>query len=136
MSDDAQRHLRALKAYKEHTGKEYVQKSSPHDPPSIKDLAFMGLDRTYGDSWSRPGLDLRTKSFVCMTLTATLGCEDQLRSHILAAHNSGVTKDEVVDWLIHLNGYLGTPRTNVALKAAREVWKQLAESATPGFGAR
>jgi 4-carboxymuconolactone decarboxylase len=131
MSEDAQRHLRALKAYKEHTGKEYVPKSSPHDPASMKDFTFMGLDRTYGDSWCRPGLDLRTKSFICMTLTAALGCDDQLRSHITAAHASGVTKDEIVDWLIHMNGYAGTPRANVALKIAREVWKDMAEPKAP-----
>lgn len=128
MSDDAQRHLRALKSYKEHTGKEYAPKSSPYDPPSMKDFATMGLDRTYGDSWCRPGLDLKSKSLICMTLTATLGCEDQLRSHIIAAHHTGITKDEVVEWLIHLNGYIGTPRANVALKVAREVWKSMAES--------
>lgn len=128
MSDDVQRHLRALKAHKKHTGKEYVLKTSPHDPESMKDFSTMGLDRTYGDSWCRPGLDMRTKSFVCMTLTATLSCEDQLRSHIIAAHNTGVTKDEVVDWLIHLNGYIGTPRANVALKVTRDVWKSMAES--------
>jgi 4-carboxymuconolactone decarboxylase len=127
MINDKATHEAALKAYKQHTGRDYVYKSGPHDPPSIKDLAGLGLDRTYGDSWGRPGLDMRTKSFICMTLTAALGCDDQLKSHVAAAHNTGITKDEVVEWLIHLNGYLGTPRTNVALKAVREVWKTMAD---------
>ena len=61
-----------------------------------------------------------------MTLTAALGCEDQLKSHVIAAHNTGISKEEVVEWLIHLNGYLGTPRTNVALKCVREVWAAMA----------
>ena len=76
----------------------------------MKDLVFLGMDRTYGDSWGRPGLDMRTKSFICMTLTAALGCEDQLRSHIVAAHHTGITKDEMVEWLIHLTtrGLFGT----------------------------
>ncbi|NBR88183.1 MAG: hypothetical protein EBT61_22315, partial [Verrucomicrobia bacterium] len=106
---------------------DYVAKSSPHDPAVMKDLVFLGMDRTYGDSWARPGLDMRTKSFICMTLTAALGCEDQLRSHIVAAHHTGITKDEMVEWLIHLNGYMGTPMTNVALKNVRAVWKDMAE---------
>lgn len=126
MINDKATHERALEAYRQHTGKDYVTRGSPHDPANIKDLATLGFDRTYGDSWSRPGLDMRTKSFVCMTLTAALGCEDQLKSHVTAAHHTGITKEEVVEWLIHLNGYLGTPRTNVALKCVREVWAAMA----------
>ena len=126
MINDKATHDIALKAYTQHTGKQYAAKSSAHDPANMKDLAALGLDRTYGDSWSRPGLDMRTKSFVCMTLTAALGCDDQLKSHIIAAHSTGITKEEVVEWLIHLNGYLGTPRTNVALKLVREVWAGMA----------
>ena len=126
MINDTTTHETALKAYKQHTGRDYVAKRSPNDPASMKDFVALGLDRTYGDSWSRPGLDMRTKSFICMTLTAALGCDDQLKSHVIAAHHTGISKDEVVEWLIHLNGYLGTPRTNVALKAVREVWSAMA----------
>ena len=125
---DAARHRRALESFKEHTGKDYEFRLSPSDPPSITDIASLGLDRTYGESWCRPGLDLKTKSLITMTVVATLGCDDYLHNHIVAAHNVGVTKDEVVDWLIHLNGYLGTPRTNVALRVAREVWTKMANA--------
>ena len=128
MSNDKKEcHEAALKAYKQYSGHDYVSKSTPYDPPSIKDLAFLGFDRSYGESWSRPGLDSRTKSFVCMTITATLGLEDHLKNHIAFAHNIGITKDEVVELLIHLNGYIGTPRTNTALKVARGVWKNMGE---------
>ena len=126
MINDKATHEAAVKAYKEHTGKYYAAKGSPYDPPAMKDLLYLGMDRTYGDSWARPGLDMRSKSFICMTLTAALGCEDQLRSHIVAAHHTGITKDEIVEWLLHLNGYMGTPQTNVALKNVREVWKDMA----------
>ena len=129
MPDQSERRQVGLDAYLKHTGQDFAVKSSPYDPPSIKDFAFLGFDRTYGDSWSREGLDLRTKSFICMTMTATLGCEDQLFAHIKAAHNVGVTKDEIVEWLIHLNGYVGTPRTAVALSVARRVWAQMAATA-------
>jgi alkylhydroperoxidase/carboxymuconolactone decarboxylase family protein YurZ len=125
MSDDSSRRAHALQAYKDHTGAEYAPTASPLDPPAMEDLKWLGLDRNYGDSWSRPGLDVRTKSFITITATAVLGCEVQLKSYIAAAHHVGITKDEVVEWLIHLNGYIGTPRTNVALSAVREVWKSL-----------
>ena len=127
MSSDSDRHKRALQSYKAHRGVDYVAPASPHDPQSIVDLATMGLDRAYGDSWSRPGLDFRTKSFVTMTVAATLGTEEQLRIHIAAAHRLGISKDELVEWLIHLNGYIGIMRTNVALRIARDVWAAQAE---------
>jgi alkylhydroperoxidase/carboxymuconolactone decarboxylase family protein YurZ len=123
MSDESIRRKNARQAYKQHTGGDYAPSTSPVDPPAIEDLLWLGLDRNYGDAWSRPGLDLRTRSFITMTATAVLGCEVQLRHYIAAAHHVGITKEEVVEWLIHLNGYIGTPRTNVAMSAARDVWK-------------
>ena len=128
MSKDIERELRALQTYRQHTGKDYVPRSAPDDPASMQDYAMLGVIGSYGDSWSRPSMDLKTKSFISMTVTATLGCEDQLRQHILAAHHTGITKDEVVDWLIHLNSYIGTPRTNSALNVVRSAWAIMRET--------
>ena len=127
MAAESTRRKTALQYYRRHTGQDYVAKVSPHDPPSIADLTWLGLERNYGESWSRPGLDLRTKSFITLSATATLGCDEALKAYIAAAHEVGITKDEIVEWLIHLNGYIGTPRTNAALAVARTVWQSMAE---------
>jgi 4-carboxymuconolactone decarboxylase len=123
---DAARHKRAMKAYKQYGGKKYVLKSTPHDPRSINDIALLGVDRCYGDSWNRKGLDMKTKALITISMLATLGIEPELKTHIRHAHHQGVTKDQLVDWLIHVNSYIGTPRAVAALRVAREVWAEMA----------
>ena len=124
---DAARHKRAMKAYKQYGGKEYVLKTSPHDPPSIRDISLLGVDRCYGESWNRKGLDMKTKALITISMLATLGIEPELKTHIRHAHHQGVTKDQMVDWLIHVNSYIGTPRAVAALRVAREVWTEMGQ---------
>ncbi len=127
MDAESARRKAALEYYRRHTGQDYVLKGSPHDPQSIADFAWIGLERNYGESWSRPGLDLRTKSFITLSAVAAQGCDEALKAYIAAAHAVGITKDEIVEWLIHLNGYIGAPRANAALAAARSVWQSMDE---------
>ena len=124
---DAARHKRAMKAYKQYGGKDYVLKSTPDDPGSINDIALLGVDRCYGESWNRKGLDMKTKALITISMLATLGIEPELKTHIRHAHQQGVTKDQMVDWLIHVNSYIGTPRAVAALRIAREVWAEMAK---------
>ena len=70
---DPQRHERALKAFEQQRGYEYTPPTSPYDPPSMKEITNLGLDRCYGDAWSRPGLDMRSRCLVTMSVLATLG---------------------------------------------------------------
>lgn len=125
---DSDRRRRALESFRKHGGRDFVFQRAAHDPPSVEEIALLGLDSTYGEAWCRPELDLRTRSFIVMTAVAVQGCEGQLYSHIAAAHNAGVTKDEVIEWLIQLIGYIGVPLTNNALAVARAVWKDTAEN--------
>lgn len=124
---DAARHKRAMKAYKQYGGKDYVLKSTPDDPGSINDIALLGVDRCYGESWNRKGLDMKTKALITISMLATLGIEPELKTHIRHAHHQGVTKDQMVDWLIHVSSYIGTPRAVAALRIAREVWAEMAK---------
>jgi alkylhydroperoxidase/carboxymuconolactone decarboxylase family protein YurZ len=127
-NDDSERIRKAEQTYRNHTGKEHKVMTSPYDPASLKDLTDLTFLGSYGASWSRPGLDLRTKSFISMTITASLGAEEQFKAHLRAAHHVGITKDEIVEMLIHFNGYLGTPKTNIAKKLSQAVWKELGEA--------
>ena len=114
----------ARDAYKKHNGKNHDARETPQDPPLMAELSRITFENTYGTSWSRGELDLRTKSFLSMAITATLGTEEQFKSHVRAAQHVGVTRKELVAMLIHFMGYLGAPRTSVARKLMREVWQE------------
>ncbi len=120
--DRYERGLEALQVLLQHGRPE----PGPEEPPSAVDLHHIMVEHCYGDSWSRPGLDMKTKALVTVAILATLGAQRELGVHIRGAHNVGVTKDELVDLLIHIAAYSGVPRAAHATSIARDVWREMA----------
>jgi 4-carboxymuconolactone decarboxylase len=77
----------------------------------------------FGDIYDRPGLDARSRQLVTIgILTALGGCERQLKVHVGAALNVGLTPDEIVEAMLHASVYAGFPRALNATFAAKEVF--------------
>lgn len=86
----------------------------------------------FGDIYDRPGLDPRSRQLVTLgVLTALGGCEPQLRVHIGAALNVGLTQDEVIEAILHAAVYAGFPRALNATAVAKEVFAARAEATQP-----
>jgi 3-oxoadipate enol-lactonase / 4-carboxymuconolactone decarboxylase len=79
----------------------------------------------WGDVWSRPGLDRRSRSMLTLALLTALGSEQELRMHVRAAVTNGLTSDEIGEVLLHTAVYAGVPAANSALAAAQEVLAEL-----------
>ena len=79
----------------------------------------------WGDVWSRPGLDRRTRSMLTLALLAALGHEHELRMHVRAAVTNGLSAQEIGEVLLHTAVYAGVPASNRALAAAQEVLRDL-----------
>ena len=78
---------------------------------------------SFGDIYDRPGLDPRSRQLVTLgALTALGGCEPQLKVHIGAALNVGLTREEITEALLHTSVYAGFPRALNATFAAKEVF--------------
>ena len=75
----------------------------------------------WGEIWTRPGLDRKTRS--CITLTALVagGHEQELAMHVRAALRNGLTPDEIKEVLLQTAIYCGVPAANSAFKIAQEV---------------
>ena len=72
-----------------------------------------------------PDLDPRSRQLVTIgVLTALGGCEPQLRIHIGAALNVGLTREEIIEAILHASVYAGFPRALNATFAAREVFAE------------
>ena len=87
------------------------------------DTEFQDLITRYawGEIWSRPGLDRHTRSLVTIGLLVALNRGDELRLHLRAAANNGVTPEEISEVLLHCAIYCGVPAANSAFHAAREI---------------
>jgi 4-carboxymuconolactone decarboxylase len=75
----------------------------------------------WGDVWSRPGLDRRTRSCITVALLAALRSHDELTIHIRAALRNGVTPDELREVLLQTAVYAGVPAANTAFSIAQAV---------------
>ena len=75
----------------------------------------------WGDVWSRPGLDRRTRSIVTLTALVATGREHELEMHVRAALRNGLTPDEIGEVLLHCAVYCGVPAANGAFAIAQRV---------------
>jgi 4-carboxymuconolactone decarboxylase len=84
---------------------------------------FFGLvaQFCFGMFWSRPNLDLRSRSLCTVAQLAALGRTDELRAHLQGALNLGITRDELIEVLMQTACYAGVPAAVTALNAAADV---------------
>jgi len=87
------------------------------------DFARYLIEFPFGDIYSRPGLDLRSREIaVVAALTAMGNAAPQLKVHLHAALNVGVTREEIVEVIMQMAVYAGFPAALNGLFAAREVF--------------
>jgi 4-carboxymuconolactone decarboxylase len=75
----------------------------------------------WGEIWSRPGLDRRTRRCVTLAMLAALHCDDELALHLRAALDGDLTADEVKEVLLQVAIYAGVPAANRAFAVAQGV---------------
>jgi 4-carboxymuconolactone decarboxylase len=88
--------------------------------------AFQDLITRYawGEIWCRPGLPKQTRSMITLAMIVALNRPDELRMHLLAAMNNGVTREEIQEVLLQTAIYCGVPAANSAFHLAQEVFSQ------------
>jgi 4-carboxymuconolactone decarboxylase len=79
----------------------------------------------FGEVWNRPFLDKKARSLITVAALTVLGREAQLRAHLRIALNNGVSKDEIVELMIHLAFYGGWPVSATGFNVATEVFKEV-----------
>ena len=93
--------------------------------PIMEKFAGLTQEVIFGVLWSRPGIDLKTRSLVTLVSDAATGQTDALQLHLRFARRYGWTEDELVEVLLHLTGYVGVPLARRALITARDTFAQL-----------
>lgn len=106
-------------------GEAHVNRSRQGD--AVLDPPFVDLitEAAWGHVWSRSTISLRERSMITVALLAGLGNHEELRLHLRATANTGATKEDVLEALMHVAIYAGVPRANSAIRIAREVFAEL-----------
>lgn len=82
----------------------------------------------WGDIWTRPGLDRRTRSCITLAMLVSLGRFDELGLHLRGARRNGLTDSEIGEVLLQTAVYCGVPAANSAFAVARRVLEDDGES--------
>ena len=119
MTDDA--YERGMRVRREVLGEEHVDAATARMTAFTADFQDLITRYAWGEIWTRPGLDRRTRS--CMTLVAlvALGRLEELEMHVRAALRVGLTPDEIKEVLLHTAVYCGVPAANSAFAVAQRV---------------
>ena len=101
-------------------------KSAPALPAHTLAPDFFSLvtQFVFGMFWSRPNLDLRSRSLCTVAQLAALGRTDELKGHLLGALNLGIAREELIEVLMQTACYAGVPAAVTALNAAAEVLRR------------
>ena len=86
------------------------------------DLMALSTSHLFGEVWARPGLGLRDRELITISVIAALGRERQLRLHLRGALKAGLTRAEITETFMHLAYYAGFPAGFTALTIAKETF--------------
>ena len=106
-------------------GDAWVDKSAAGKTEFNADWIDFITRTAWGDVWSRPGLDRRTRSVIVLSSTISTRNWDEFRLHVRAAFNNGLTKEELKEIILQCAIYAGVPPANHAFKLAQEVFNEM-----------
>ncbi|BBT18783.1 4-carboxymuconolactone decarboxylase [Metapseudomonas otitidis] len=127
MNDESryQRGLAKLKEIDGEAGERVVESLAGIAP----DFARYLVEFPFGDIYSRPGLDLKSREIaVVAALTALGNAAPQLKVHVHGALNVGASRTEIVETIMQMAVYAGFPAALNGLAVAREVFEQRGEA--------
>jgi 4-carboxymuconolactone decarboxylase len=93
--------------------------------PIMKKFIDVATETVFGTLWTRPGLDLKTRTLVCVVSDAATARTPELAIHLRMARRQGWTEDELIEVLLHLSGYVGVPLIREAMLTAKEVFAEM-----------
>lgn len=85
------------------------------------ELTRLSVENVYEQIWTRPGLSLRDRSLVTISMLIALGNERELKIHVEAGLRNGLTAQEIAEVIYQASAYAGFPRASGALAVASEV---------------
>jgi len=114
-------------------GDEHVDRAGARATDFTRDFQELITTYAWGEIWTRPGLDRRSRSIVTLTALVARGHHEELVLHLRAALRNGLTVAELKEVLLQTAIYCGVPDANTAFRLAQQV---LAEDGLDRVGPR
>jgi len=119
--DERKRYEAGMSVRREVLGDEHVNRAQATETSFDADFQDLITRYAWGEIWARPGLSRHTRSLLTIALMVALNRGEELRLHLRAAANNGVSAEEIREVLMHCAIYCGVPAANAAFHAAQEI---------------
>jgi 4-carboxymuconolactone decarboxylase len=116
---------KGLKVRKEVLGEDYVNKSIAGADNFTRTMAEWSTEFCWGALWTRPGLDRRSRSIANLSMIAALNRPNELKLHVKAAVQNGLSRDEIKEVLLQVAVYAGVPAGIDSFRIARDAFKEM-----------
>ncbi|MGA2783966.1 MAG: carboxymuconolactone decarboxylase family protein [Candidatus Bathyarchaeia archaeon] len=105
--------------------------------PVSPDFARYIIEFAFGEIYSRPGLDLKSREIATVAALTALGnAKPQLKAHINGAMNVGCTRQEIIEIITQMAVYAGFPAALRAMNTAKTVFQERDRKVRAGKGKR
>ena len=115
---------KGLKIRREVIGAKHVDKSIAAADDFSRPLQELVTEYCWGEIWSRPGLDRRTRSMINLAMLTALNRPHEVKSHVRAALNNGLSKADIMEVFLQAMIYCGVPAAVDSFRIAQEVFKE------------
>jgi 4-carboxymuconolactone decarboxylase len=122
---DEDHYQQGMKVRREVLGDKHVDRTLTQLTPLNEEFQNFITRYAWGDIWTRPGLERHTRSMITIAMLIALNREAELKMHLRAAFNNGVTRDELKELIMHSALYCGLPAANATMHLAQQVFDEL-----------
>ena len=123
--DERERHDKGMKVRRQILGDAYIERAQKRRNAFNQEFQDLITRYAWGEIWTRPGLDRKTRSFVTLSMLIALNRADEFKLHVRSAFNNGLTRDDIKELLLQSAIYCGVPAANSAFHMAQEVFSAL-----------
>ena len=106
-------------------GAEFVENAFKTADDFNRPLQELVTQYCWGEIWSRPGLDRKTRSIINLAMISALNRPHEVKMHVKGAIANGLTKDDIKEVFLQVAIYCGVPAGVDSFRIAREAFKEM-----------
>ena len=110
-------------------GSAHVARTAKNRTPFNAEFQDFLMEYAWGSIWARPGLDHKQRSMITIAMLVAMGRMEELKLHIRATANTGVSRDEVKEIMMHAAIYAGVPAAFGAFNLAAQIFAEMDKEA-------
>jgi 4-carboxymuconolactone decarboxylase len=128
---EEERHAKGMAVRRAVLGNAHVDRAEARKTAFSAEFQDLITRYAWGEIWTRPGLDRKTRSCMTLSMMIALNRPDEFRLHVRAAFNNGLTRDDIKEVILQAAIYCGVPAANSAFHLAEEIFREIDAGGRP-----